>query len=280
PAYALDALAEEERLACTRHLEHEGPHEGCEQLVTRYERTADALSMALAPVAVPPTLWRIIEARLGIGTTGATVSAIGGKLAPHPSRWREGLAWAAAAAALLGALWSHQTAQRTASRAERERSTMEQSLANTSGQLDQLEAARKDCTTALQQLTKQGELGRDAVSLLEQPSTKIAPMGPAGAQTYRATTLYNAAQKRALVISTTVPRVEGKDYELWVIAQGPGQAPRPAGFLRFDPSGVAIGEFDATLLEGAAPAAFAISLEPAGGRPTPTEVVLLGKISG
>jgi anti-sigma-K factor RskA len=223
-------------------------------------------------------LWRIIEARLGLGAAGATVQGMGTRLAPQPSRLREGLAWAAAAAALLGALWSHQTAQKTASSAQRERSVMEESLANTSGQLASAEAARKACATALAQLTQQGAFGREAVSMLEQPATKLAPFGPAGTQTYRATALFNPETKRAVVISTTVPRIEGKDYELWVIAAG--QAPVPAGFLRFDPSGVAIGEFDSALLRGATPAALAVSLEPLGGRPTPTEVVLVAKLSG
>ncbi|MDB4986473.1 MAG: hypothetical protein JWN04_1651 [Myxococcaceae bacterium] len=278
-AYAVDALPEEERLSGLHHLTHEGPHDGCEQLVARYERVADRLASTLVPVEPPPGLWRILELRLGlVGQAGASLSPLG-KLAPQPSRWREQLSYATAAAALLGALWSHQTAQKTVDHAQRERGVMEDALANTSGQLATAETARRDCTSALEQLTREGALGRDAVSMLEQPATKLAPMGPTGAQTYRATALYNAETRRAVVISTTVPRVAGKDYELWVIAAGPGQAPQPAGFLRFDPSGVAVGEFDAALL-ARTPAAFAVSLEPAGGRPTPTEVVLLAKLPG
>jgi anti-sigma-K factor RskA len=95
---------------------------------------------------------------------------------------------------------------------------------------------------------------------------------------FRATALYNATQKRALAISTSMQPVAGKDYELWVIA---GNAPpKPAGFLRFDASGVAVGEFDAALLRETSPDALAISLEPAGGGPTPTDVILLAKLRG
>jgi anti-sigma-K factor RskA len=116
------------------------------------------------------------------------------------------------------------------------------------------------------------------VSLLEDPATQIAPMAPAGAQTYKATAMYNPKTRRALVLSSSVKQLEGKDYELWVIAAG--EAPRPAGFMRFDSTGVSIGEFDPTLLQGKTPAALAISLEPSGGRPTPTEVVLIAKLQG
>jgi anti-sigma-K factor RskA len=259
-AYALDALPEDERLACVHHLEHEGPHEGCEALVARYEHTVDALA-ALTPTRNPSrAIWGAIEARIA-STPG--------------HQWREPLAWAVAAIALISGLWLRSD---SADRAQRERNAMEQALANTSERLASTEAARKDCKSVLSQLANHTSLGRDAVSLLEHPATKLTPMQPAGSQTYRATALYNPETKRALIVSGTVKPVAGKDYELWVIATGE-TVPRPAGFLRFDPSGVALGELDPELLRGS-PAAFAVSLEPAGGRPTPTEVVLLGKLQG
>ncbi|HEY6876416.1 MAG TPA: anti-sigma factor [Polyangiales bacterium] len=261
--YALDALQEDERIACAEHMAHEGPHEGCEELLRRYERTASALSR-LWPVRAPsPAIWSAIEARLG-KRSGA--------------RWREPAAWALAAAALLAGVWLRGQAVERAQHSERERDSMEQALANTSDRLTSAEGARKECTDALAQLTGRGALGRDAVSMLEQPDTRLTPLSPAGARPYRATALYNPKTKRAVVVSGTIQPIAGRDFELWVIAAG--EAPRPAGFLRFDPSGIALGEFDATLLAGKPPAAFAVSLEPAGGRPTPTEVVLLGKIQG
>lgn len=289
PAYALDALPEEERLACLHHLTAEGPHEGCDELVARYARTVGELSALVVPVAVPASAWRVIEARLGLAGEPSNVVPIDASPARSPTpvdgkpkalagRWREGIAWAAAAAALLAALWSHQTAQRTASTAERERETIEQALSNTSQQLASEQRTRADCSAALAQLTRHNALGRDAVSLLEHPETKLTPMAPVGAETYRATALFNPTTKRALVISSTVTQVAGKDYELWVIAAG--EAPRAAGFMRFDASGVSIGEFDSALLLGPVPAALAVSLEPAGGAPTPTQVVLLAKLQG
>jgi anti-sigma-K factor RskA len=259
-AFTLDALSEEERLACAHHLEAEAPHEGCEALVARYQRTVDALSSLHGRSAPPPSIWRAIEARI---------------TAPK-RRWREPTAWALAAAALLAGLWMR---NQGVEHAQRERDTMEEALANTSDKLASVEAARQECTSALAQLAGRGALGRDAVSLLEHPATKLTPLAPASAQPYRATALYNPETKRALVVSGTMQPVAGKDFELWVIAAGE-TAPRPAGFLRFDSSGVALGEFDPSLLTGKQPAAFAVSLEPAGGSPAPTEVVLLGKPQG
>jgi anti-sigma-K factor RskA len=295
-AYALDALSEEERLACARHLHDEGPHEGCDELLARYERVVDALAAGIPRASLTPAVWRAIESRIarGDGGTSDKVVPIGVGATHKPGsrreatseqqererakRWREGIAWAAAAATLLGALWSHQTAQQLVRNTARERTRAEESLASTNAQLASTQAARAECAAALQQLTQRIDLRRDAVALLEDPTTQIAPMAAAGTQPYKATALYNPKTQRALVISSSIKQVEGKDYELWVIAAG--EAPRPAGFMRFDSTGVSIGEFDSALLRGTTPAALAVSLEPLGGRPTPTEVVLIAKLHG
>ncbi|MET0287846.1 MAG: anti-sigma factor [Polyangiales bacterium] len=262
-AYALDALGEDERLACVHHLEAEAPHEGCEALAARYERTVDAMSALHGKSAPSPSVWRAIEARI----------------APRRIQWREPTAWALAAAALLGIVWMRERGVDGAQRAERQLHQSEQAHTSTSEKLAQEELARRECELALELLTRRATLERDAVSLLENPATKLTPMLPAGAQPYRATALYNPASKRALIISSTISEVKGQDFQLWVIAAGE-TAPRPAGFLRFDASGVALGEFNPALLGDKPPAAFAVSLEPLGGRPTPTEVVLLGKLQG
>lgn len=279
-AYALDALSEEERLACERHLHDEGPHEGCDELLARYDRVTNALSAGVPRAQVPPALWRAIETRIDVATRDNVVTLDDKRTATSGTskRWREGLAWAAAAAALLGALWSRETSQELVRNTARERDRAQLQFVSTNAELAGTRVARAECAAALQQLTERIDLRRDAVSLLEDPATQIAPMAPAGAQTYKATAMYNPKTRRALVLSSSVKQLEGKDYELWVIAAG--EAPRPAGFMRFDASGVSIGEFDAALLQGKTPAALAISLEPTGGRPTPTEVVLIAKLQG
>jgi anti-sigma-K factor RskA len=264
--YALDALGDDELSACELHLATEGPHDGCEALLGRYRKVVEQLGHAVVPLAAPAGVWPAVEARVSQGARSRTSSG-GGK------RIREVLAWAAAAAGLLAALY----AREHVSSATRQRAAIEREHATIAAQLEVDRTARSECESALAQLMR-GSFSRDAVSLLEHPATQVTPMGPTAAQPYRATTLYNPETKRALVISTSIAPPADQDYQLWIIAAG--AAPRAAGFLRFDPSNVAYGEFDASLLSGAPPAAFAVSLEPKGGRPTPSEVVLLGKVEG
>jgi anti-sigma-K factor RskA len=44
--------------------------------------------------------------------------------------------------------------------------------------------------------------------------------------------------------------------------------------------GTAAGEVDRVLLREGPPDALAVSLEPAGGSPSPTQVVLVGRVAG
>jgi anti-sigma-K factor RskA len=79
-------------------------------------------------------------------------------------------------------------------------------------------------------------------------------------------------------MSSSLPPQAGRTYQLWVIR---GAAPpRPAGFLQPAGGGAAAGEVDPSLLEGAPPEALAISLEPAGGSPSPTQVLMVGRVAG
>jgi anti-sigma-K factor RskA len=269
-AYALDALSEDERLACAHHLEAEGPHEGCEALVARYERTVDALSTLHGQSAPPASIWGAIEARISTPRISTP------RISTLKARWREPTAWALAAAALLAGVWMR---KQGVEHAQRERDTMEEALANTSDKLAGVEAAREECSRVLMRVNDAAGLARIAAAYLENPNTKLTTLAPTAQQPYRATVLYNPDAKRALIVSGTMQPIADKDYELWVIAAGE-TSPRPAGFLRFDAGGIAIGEFGPNLLDGKPPAAFAVSIEPQGGSATPTEVVLLGKLQG
>lgn len=267
PGYALDALSDEEQRACAHHLAAEGPHEGCEQALARHTRVVESLASALPGTPVDPNVWRAIETRIGLGQPAPR--RLGGL--GHAVTY---VGWATAAAALLASLYLRNEAQL----AERARDKTYGELTSTAAELAQNQTAREECARQIERLEQRGVIARDAVALLEDATTKVAPMAATDKRPFRATALYNAGQKRALAISTSMQPVPGKDYELWVIA---GSAPpKPAGFLRFDPSGVAVGEFDPALLRDAAPDALAISLEPAGGGPTPTDVILLAKLRG
>lgn len=276
-AYALDALREEERLACVHHLSHEGPHDGCEALVSSYERAVDALAEAAPAATVPEHVWRALALRLQPGEAPrAAVSPV--KPVTRRMGLRELSAWSAAAAAVVAALWMGQHNRMESAEVARVARTMEQEQAELTSALTESERARQECAATLARVTAAGPLVPLALSLLGDPTTVVTPMKPAGERALRATALYNESDQRAVVISSSLSPIPGKDYELWVVAAG--SAPQPAGFVRFDASGLAIGEFDPALLEGARPLALAVSLEPAGGMPTPTEVVLMAKVSG
>ena len=264
-AYALDALEDDERLACEHHLREQGPHEGCEELVARYERTLGLLGESLPPADVPEGIWRAIESRVGARPVQA-----------RRPRATAMLGWAIAAVALLAALSMRRDHQQTLQRQTAAARTATEALTQQQSALAQANAARDECALLLERATQSGTLAREAVALLDDRATRIAPMASADARPFRATALYNPSRKRALAVSSSLSPVAGKDYELWVIA---GSAPpQPAGFLRFDAHGVGVGEFDATLLANAAPSALAISLENAGGAPAPTDVILVAKL--
>jgi anti-sigma-K factor RskA len=251
-AHALSALEPGEARALERHLADPGPHQGCLEAVARAQETALSLAAALAvrEAQPEPGLWRAIEARTG--------EAPGRPWATRRS-WP---AWAAAVAAVVGL----SLAGRAGLELRRERAAAG------------LAAAERDRAQAeLAALRAEGALQAEALALLDRPGARVVALEPQPGQAGRAVAIVDLAGGRALVASRSLPARAGKDYQLWVI-RGAGP-PRPAGFLR--PAGQAsAGEIDPALLRGAPPDALAVSLEPAGGSPAPTQVVLVGKVSG
>lgn len=77
----------------------------------------------------------------------------------------------------------------------------------------------------------------------------------------------------------TAVRPDGKDYQLWIVAEQLGPAPRSLGLLEVGTAPIRkrLEGYDAELLQGAT---FGISLEPEGGSPTgkPTGPALHGKL--
>jgi hypothetical protein len=136
---------------------------------------------------------------------------------------------------------------------------------------------RERCERDIAELRANHVLERQVAALLEQPGTQVVALGPANTRRLGASAIVNSAQHRAFIMATALPVSAGHDYELWVI-HGKG-APQPAGLMHDLGNGMMLGEVDAKLL--ATPAdALAISLEPVGGNPTPTEVVSVGKLNG
>jgi anti-sigma-K factor RskA len=256
-AYALGALEPDERAAVEAHLAEPGPHQGCPEEVGRAHVAAAELARALPEVKPDAAVWRAIEAR-----TGATSRRRPPLIGP--------VGWVAVAAA-AAALFFLQVELREVRRQRDAASRAQADAAAAAGERDRLRAE-------VEALAGATALQRDALALLARPGTRVVPLQPQPGQTARAVAVYDAAEGRALILSSSLPPLEGKSYQLWVIR---GTAPpRPAGFLQPGAGGVAAGEVEPSLVQGAPPDALAVSLEPAGGSPSPTQILMVGKIAG
>lgn len=105
------------------------------------------------------------------------------------------------------------------------------------------------------------------VDLLRDPATRVvalrglAPVPGAGARL-----VWNEARGGHLLVADLPPAPPGRTYALWTIAAG---APRPAGLFQTDATGK--GSHRVAPVAGGTPAeVFAVTLEPAGGVPSPT----------
>ncbi len=74
PAYALIALDEDERRACSHHLASGAPHRGCIEAVEQASLVAARLGTALAPSLPPPRVWQNIAAEVRAGLPSATLA--------------------------------------------------------------------------------------------------------------------------------------------------------------------------------------------------------------
>lgn len=156
------------------------------------------------------------------------------------------MAWASAAACLLVAvLWLSLEDRRV------------------SGELAQ---------TRRELLVTGGRLGQvqQVLEFLNDPETKQVSFGKAEQQPPRGNVLIHARRGVMLIASNLPPAPAGKTYEMWVVPKG--GAPRPAGTFDSDAGGNAR-HLLAGPLDRAATAAIAVSLEPAGGSETPTQVL-------
>jgi hypothetical protein len=63
-AFALSALDDIERQACTRHIARAGRHRGCRQALADAEVVTARLSEVLPENTPPPELWRAIELQI------------------------------------------------------------------------------------------------------------------------------------------------------------------------------------------------------------------------
>ena len=180
------------------------------------------------------------------------------------------MGWAAVAAAVLAVALLQM--ERVRLREERGEAARAQAAAQA------LASERDRLRAEVQALAGGSTLTRDALALLDRPGSRLVALVAQPGQDFRATAILNLAQRRGYVVSAQLAPQPGKTYQLWIIR---GTAPpRPAGFLQPAPAGASAGELDPVLLAAGAPDAVAVSLEPEGGSSAPTQVLMVGKVTG
>jgi anti-sigma-K factor RskA len=138
---------------------------------------------------------------------------------------------------------------------------------------DQLAALRTD----MQQQQQRLQAAREVADLVTARDTMVVPLAqqpgtPKGA----AHVMYNQKMRMLMYEGELAPAPPNKSYQLWVV---PSQGnPISAGV--FTPGADRTNHFMMKLPEGVTPKAFAVTLEPAGGRPQPTgPKVLVGAVT-
>lgn len=256
-AYALGSLEASDDAAMEAHLAEVREHEGCPEALERARgavRELDRLPSSAPPAAV----WSRIEHELQRGGAGAAHRRV--------AAWAGWGAAAVAATLLLIVL----------SRRHAARGDLAAALTSSQENAVALAAERDRCREELARLHRSGTAERAVVALLSDPGTRVVPMGPQPGKQGHATVILNGGSARALVVTAQLHAVQGKTLQLWVIRGG--APPVPAGFLQQQDRDWMQGEIAPALLRAGPPDAVAISLEPAGGSPTPSDVLLLGKV--
>ncbi len=164
--------------------------------------------------------------------------------------WLNSISWIAAAIGLMSTLWFFNLQRR----------------ANTA--LSETQVALQQCKDK----TNEMQVMQQQIVLLSDPATKRYQLASLTDVGTRAATVYaNPTAKRCLISVAALGNVPaGKSFQLWAI-----QAGKPVSL------GVLDTQAEPNLLRDIsctdAADAYAISLEPEGGSPTPTEVILMSK---
>ena len=123
---------------------------------------------------------------------------------------------------------------------------------------------------------------RTWAAITSAPGAKVAELQitPAGVHELKARAVYDPKTKSAVIVFDNFQAPSGHDYELWAIRDA---KPVALGLVTPDASGRAVMRLE-NVGEPGALQAFAVSLEPTGGAPTPNAptgpIVMMAKIGG
>ena len=252
PLHALGALDGDDRARLETHLAS-GCAECVEQLAA-LDRVAASLAWAASPAVPPAGLRDRVLAAVAAEARAPEVIPFGPRAEPAapPARGTAFVAIAsllAAAAVAIVFLTTMLVWNRSA-------------LDEAARQFAALQKETRETNAELERANRVLEVVNDPGVRITRLASTAAPSEPG------IDVLWNPAKKRGVLYARSLPKAEpGKDYELWLIAEN--APPIPAAVFDTDADGnavVAIDELPVT----AAPKAFAITVEPKGGSPTPT----------
>jgi len=241
--YAMGALDGEERQRFEAHL---SACSLCRQELAAAQKRTALLGLAAQPINPPAHVKSALMEKVKAERT-STANAV----PPKKIRWglRFSLGFGLAAAALAFATFE----------------LAKQDL-NRGKQIKQLQAQVSEDSQAIQAMGQvAGSPDTEVITLLQQTG------GPPG----QAHVLYNARLGLAVYSGQIAPSPPGKSYQLWLVPSS--GSPVSAGLVAANQqSGAAV----VHLTPGIAAKAFAVTLEPFGGRPQPTgPKVLVGAAS-
>jgi len=133
-----------------------------------------------------------------------------------------------------------------------------------------------DARQSILQITSERDRLEQALSYLDEPETKQVNFG--GAPRPPRGKVFVNSRKGVLIVVSNLPKLPaGKAFEMWLIPKG--GSPRPAGV--FQPSRDGSGmNFISGPVDIASLGAVAVSIEPASGSNTPTEVIAVADTAG
>jgi anti-sigma-K factor RskA len=290
--YALGALDGEELTEFETHLETGCPE--CENHLRDTRETLTLLPGSLTPLSPPAG----VKARLLAQTTVTHDTVTPLPLRPRRRWWSIGLRALVAAGLLLALSLNIYRTQQELQRAEAvvrelqaELAQRDQALQRAEGTVATLQAelAKREETIQaehqrLQQIERavaslQEELSEREEALRLIATAQVRPVRLAGLPPSPGATgqlLWNPTARTGLLLTSGLPQLPpDKVYELWAIA---GKEPVPAGLFAVDEGGHAFVRLP-PLPGGKRFTQFAVTVEPAGGVPSPTgQMHLLGRL--
>ena len=252
--YALGALDGDDRVVFETHLA-----EGCAECSAALRDTEEALAVLArdtAPVVPPASVKRALMARAAVEQSRRASPGATAAREPRP-RWFPWVAGAVAAglAAFFTGMFVAARYEGEIGRIARETSAIRERL-------------RAQEATLRIELTRANRL----VEMLRDPDTRVLTLRGAGPAAEAAGRIvWNAKSGGQLYVASLAPLPPDKTYEFWTISGG---TPRPAGLLTVDARGVGALQVE-PVPEGRPVDVFAVTIEPAGGVPSPTGPIVL-----